>query len=195
MLFAGPILGSGTLELRCGDCRRKSNWDKRKLRAGLADGNRLARVEAAAQRELAAAQRQAAANQMAAQEVALAAARDSVEVLNQQLSDRKYALRTALSSSLGRADHFRLEDLKGHPALPVWNPGLLAQGLSAPDEASFAVAPLTGLASLKPGAKRRHEESLAEAQARYQQAGLEHERLEAERRRRLVQRSVSLLYL
>ena len=185
MLLNGPIAGSGTLDVRCGICRKKSHWDKHKLRDGLAEGNRLARVELAAQRESVAAQRAAAARLRAHQEASVVAVHDNVDVMNRQLTARIEALRTALSSSLNRTSQFELENLKSNPSKPVWNPGALAQEELPPNQDSFAVPPLAGLAAIKPGAKRRQADAVAEAEARYQQAVADHAKRESERRENL----------
>ena len=178
MRINGPISGSGTVEVRCGSCRRKSHWDKRNLRAGLAEAHRLLRIEVAGRRE-------AAANLKALQQVRVAAVQGDVDHANQQLDARMQALQTALVASLGRTSQFRFESLKTQPRRPSWNPGSLEHEEPAPDSAAFAPPPLGGLASLKPGAKRRHEEAVAEGNARYQRAVSQHAERETDRRRKL----------
>lgn len=180
MLVNGPVSGSGTIEVRCGSCRRKSHWDKRHLRAGLAEGNRLFRMEVAAQR-------QAAADLKASREAHLAAAQGNVEDANEQLDARVQALQTVLIGALGRTWQFRFESLKAEPRRLVWTPGALEHEEPAPAPSTFAPPPLGGLASLKPGAKRRHAEAVAEGNAKYEQAVSKHAKREAERRRELAE--------
>lgn len=185
MLLSGPISGSGVLDVRCGKCRKKSHWDKRHLREGLVEGTRLVRAEMAAERAQQAAQRAVAEHLKVLQQASIATAEHNVEVLNHQLSAQLEALRTALATSLSRAHQFRFEDLKTNPPEPTWDPGSLAQEEAAPDHGSFAVPPLTGLASMKPGARRHHDEAVATAEARYQAEIVEHAKREADRLQRL----------
>jgi len=180
MRINGPISGSGSIEVRCGECRRKTHWEKSSLRAGLVEGNRLVRSEAAGRRE-------AAAKLKAAQQARVAATQGNTDAANQELDARVRALQMVLVSSLARSEHFRFESLKTHPEQPSWNPGALEQAEPAPDPATFAAPALSGLASLKPGAKRRHEEADAAGQARYQEAVEQHAEREADRRRRLAE--------
>jgi len=180
MRINGPVSGSGTLEVRCGACGRKSHWDKRRLRAGLAEGNRLLRIEAAGRRE-------AAANLKALQQARVAAAQGDVEEANQQLNARMQALQTVLVSSLDRTAQFCFDSLKAQPRRPPWNPGSLEDEEPAPDSTAFAPPPLSRLASLKPGAKRRHHEAVAERNAEYQQAISQRAERETERRRQLAE--------
>jgi hypothetical protein len=118
MRINGPISGAGIVEVRCGNCRKKSHWDKRNLRAGLAEGNRLVHAEAAARREL-------AANLKAVQRANVAAAEGNVEEANRQINARMHALETVLASSLARTEQFHFESLKTTPRMPVWDPGAL----------------------------------------------------------------------
>lgn len=180
MHINGPISGSGTVEVRCGSCRRKSHWDKQHLRAGLAEGHRLVRMEVAGRRE-------AAANQKVLQQARLAAAQGDVDQANRQLDARMETLQTVLITSLGRTIQFDFESLKAHPQRPSWNPGSLEHEEPVPDAAKFAPPRPSGLASLKPGAKRRHEEAVAEGTRRYQQALSQHAERETDRRRQLTE--------
>ena len=166
------------------NCRRKSDWTKQALRAGLADGNRLRRAEVAARREV-------AANLKAVQQAHLAATQGSFDQANRDLEARMDALQTVLTSCLDRREHFDLESLKTYPRKPTWSPGALDREEPMPDPSAFAPAPLSGFASLKPGAKKRQEEAIAEGTARYDQAVSERADRETERRRQLAEARAS----
>ncbi|MGO9752805.1 MAG: hypothetical protein ACLP22_15120 [Solirubrobacteraceae bacterium] len=95
------------------------------------------------------------------------------------------ALRTTLAHALARPHQFSFNVLKVSPDNPVWNPGPLEHPEPAPDAAPFRPAALTGLAALKPGAKRRHEEAVTAADAQYHKALAEHAEREATRQAQL----------
>ena len=71
------------------------------------------------------------------------------------------------------------------PRVPDFDPGPLESALPGPDWDDFAPVPPAGLDRLL-GAGRRRARRLAEAQARFEAAQAEHQRLEAERRQALA---------
>ena len=164
--FFGSATGSGSLEFRCGTCRSRTVVPKPVLRARLADARRIGRAVAAASRDAAAQAREAKLHHAEARQA-------GVERMNRELHSMLLALRTILSSSISSEAMFTFACLKTEPSLPVLaEPPPLAEG---PQVQAYMPPPLTGISSLLPGAKRKHETLVQLGQAAYQQTLEAHE--------------------
>ncbi len=97
------------------------------------------------------------------------------------------ALGSLLADTLAVDDFFDLDSLKQQPAIAPFDPGQLAVAEPPPDPASYAVAPLSALQKLVPGAKAKHAQQNAEAQQRLDADRAAHAAHEAERQAKLTE--------
>jgi restriction system protein len=105
----------------------------------------------------------------------------------QQLQAHLAKLSTLLVDTL-RVNHFiNPETLKTVPAIPEFNPGVLGIAKTPPSLESYLPQKLSVLGSLIPGARRRHAERTAKAEAAYQADLAAHSREEAERMTRFAE--------
>lgn len=142
-----------------------------------------ARADAARRRSQAAAHRESVRAQAAYQRAVAADERErrrlyaearlaEAEGLNQTLEDIHADLDSLLAESLDPAAAFQLDALKRPPILPTWQPDGLDQPEPPPDWLTFAPAARAGLSRVF--SKSKQEQTLREAQSRYEQACREH---------------------
>ena len=169
----GSATGAGLIEFRCTSCKARNTVAKQVLRNISADARRLERAALAARREAVLRDKEARAHHTETQQA-------KVVRLNGELQATLEAIRSTLASSLASAHSFGFGSLKTAPSLPEFvDPSPPAQ--PPPDPAAFSVPPLSGVGSLIPGAKRKHESQVQEAQAAFQQARQAYDAWEAQR--------------
>lgn len=169
----GSATGAGTLEFRCGNCRARNTIQKERLRAISADGRRLERALTTARRDAAAREKQARADHSETRQ-------QQVVRMNHELQAELAAFRGTLASSLRSRSTFAFSSLKTTPSPPPFvDPSPPAQ--APPQPAAFMPPPSTGMPSLLPGAKRKHEAQVQAAHASYQLARQTYDAWEAQR--------------
>ncbi len=89
----------------------------------------------------------------------------AVEAQNEELDAHVRQLETLLQTTLDVDDFFDLDTMKVTPEPPPFQPGSLAVPGPTPQLDSFMPPALTGLGKFVPGAKAKHEEARAQAQA------------------------------
>ncbi|HLK13345.1 MAG TPA: hypothetical protein VKT78_00945 [Fimbriimonadaceae bacterium] len=108
-----------------------------------------------------------------------------VEAMNAELAADVEALEGLLVATLDVDDYLDFETLKVEPELPVFQPGGLATAGDPPQ--LFLPMPPTGLTKFLPGAKEKHERSIAEARESFEAASAEYTRREQEREAALAE--------
>lgn len=169
----GSATGSGALEFRCSNCRRRNFVQKQALRAINAEVRRLERAEVAARRESAAREKAAKAQQTETRQ-------EEVVRRNQELRTQMDGLQTVLVSSLSEPP-FTFDALRIEAEKPSFDPGDLGDSGEAPQLASFMPPQVTGLAAMVPGAMRKQRERNQAAERAFEQAEKEYQQREDER--------------
>ncbi len=170
----GSAAGAGSIEIRCQFCRTRNVVAKQELRNITAEVRRSERAETAARRE-------AIADQKAQRESHIAVRGDEAAREDATLQARLRALEDVLKVAVTGTSAFAFEALKQTPVPPSFSAGELSQAEDAPELATFMPPRLTGLGSMLPGAKRKHEERVQKAESAFVDALEEHERREADR--------------
>ena len=167
----GPIAGSGAIEFRCQHCRAKNTINKQSLRAISAEIRRAEQVRAAQEKEAKVAEKLSrvrhAEDRQAEAELLTTVVRETVARLGRVLQD---------SSS-----DFAFSRLKRSAPELVFSPSTPRQVTEEPVLESFLPDEPKGLAALKPGAKRKYQEQVREAEAAFHDAHDAHARKEAKR--------------
>ena len=153
---------------------------KQQLRSINADVRRAVRVSAASQRQRAASDREARA-------LYVEAGNEEVEYLNAKLQRTMEELASLLVNSSREAAVLTFNSLRVDPDIPTFDPEISTTEEDPPDWAVFLPPEMTGLERLRPGSKRRREEQMVAADEAYQEALLEYENREQERREHLAQ--------
>jgi restriction system protein len=136
------------------------------------------------------AQRDAARGEKAAvaayQQVRSAEAQEQTAEIERRLVELQGVLATLVQEPA-----FTAESLRDRAPIPEFSPGRAGLPIGPPDPARYRVAPLSGWQALAPGARRQHDEQVAQAQLRYDNdcraaEAAEHQRLRwlAEHRQR-----------
>lgn len=176
----GAISGSGNIEFRCGNCRAKNVIAKQSLRAINAEVRRR-------ERAIKAAQKAAVTQQKTTKTRKAEQSEREVERRNRELAKHLEGMEAALTTGIVATPMFTFTALKTTAELPRFVPGPLADEEPPPKETDFVPAELRGLASLVPGAKRKHQQDRSAGLARYQDSCAARERREDERRTMLEQ--------
>ena len=167
----GPIVGSGSVEFRCGHCRAKNAISKQSLRAISADVRRAAQAQATRDREAKAAERlsrvQRTLDRQAEADVLTLVAQETVRRLGSVLHDSSF--------------DFGFADLKMAALELVFSPKTATHGTNAPELETFLPEEPKGFAALVPGARRKHQEKVKEAEAALHAAEDAHGRKERKR--------------
>ena len=179
--FYGSATGAGSLVVRCGACNTKNTWDKRALRSVITEARRIDRANAAASREAATQAKAAAALQhQSHQQKAL---HD-----NEELQSRLTDLHALLPKSLSHHAPFTFSKMKRNARPPVFAPGPLAVPENGPVLESFLPAPLHGLSvHLRPGAQKRYDQAVEQANLQFRAAYQQFQLREASRMASLAQ--------
>ena len=167
----GPIAGSGAIEFRCQHCRAKNTINKQSLRAISAEIRRAEQLKAAQEKEAKVAAKhsrvQHAEDRQAEAELLTTVVRETVARLGRVVQD---------SSS-----DFAFSRLKRSAPELVFSPATPQQGADEPVLETFLPDEPKGLAALRPGAKRKYQKQVQEAEAAFQAAHDAHARKEAKR--------------
>lgn len=97
------------------------------------------------------------------------------------------SLGSLLADTLTVDDFFDLDSLKQQPIIAPFDPGQLAFAEPAPAPAAYAVAPLSAIQKLVPGAKAKYAQQSTEAQQRLAADIAAHAVREAERQAKLTE--------
>ncbi|MGH2973012.1 MAG: hypothetical protein ACRDNM_07220, partial [Gaiellaceae bacterium] len=103
------------------------------------------------------------------------------DAMNTELEAEVEELQTLLQATLSVDDYLDFDLLKEDAEIPPFQPGVLDVVESPPSHIAYMPPEPTGVGKFLPGAKAKHEATIAEGQKRFDEALGEHAKREAER--------------